>query len=897
MATKRVYLFDEGNASMRDLLGGKGANLAEMTNLGLPVPPGFTLTTATCNEYLELGGRFPEGLLDSVKQAVAAVEAKLGRTFGDAQNPLLMSVRSGAKFSMPGMMETILNLGLNNQTIQGLIAQSGNERFAWDSYRRFLTMFSSVVLGIHRDEYEEIMDEMKRKRGAKLDTDLSAADLKELTAQYQAHTEKRLGKPFPQDPMTQLQMAIESVFHSWNIPRAIAYRNFHGIDHTLGTAVNVQAMVFGNMGSDSATGVAFTRNPATGENLIYGEYLTNAQGEDVVAGIRTPNKISELEKEMPEMYRQFMEIANKLEKHYKDMQDMEFTIEKGRLFLLQTRNGKRTVASAVRTAVEMVGEGLISKEDGMLRVDANQLPQLLLPRFDQAQKAEAEKSGRLLARGINASPGAATGVIVFCPDEAVERASKGEDVLLVRVETSPDDVHGMIAARGVLTSRGGNTSHAAVVARGMGKPCVVGCESITVDMKAEALIANGKTLKSGDLLSIDGSTGEVYEGRIHTLPPEMNADLATLMDWSDGYRRLGVRANADTPEDAERAVELGASGIGLCRTEHMFMAAERLPVVQEMIIATTTEARQAALNKLLPMQRDDFKAIFKSMAGKPVTVRLIDPPLHEFLPKRDELVEETARLSIQSPNSRELQEKQDLLKTVETLSEANPMMGFRGCRLGVIYPEIVAMQVRAIFEAAVALKKAGVDVKPEIMIPLVSDASELKFTKTKLEAMAQEIMNESGVQIDYAFGTMIEIPRAALTADKIAEHAQFFSFGTNDLTQMTYGFSRDDAEEKFLKRYLEMGLFETNPFEVLDRQGVGQLVEIAKEKGRSVKPNLKLGVCGEHGGEARSVQFAHFVGLDYVSCSPFRIPVARLAAAQGAILEKQKKSDFMLASV
>ena len=886
MANKRVFLFQEGDASMRDLLGGKGANLAEMIKAGLPVPPGFTVTTATCNEYLANNQQMPAGLMDEIKTALAAVERDQQKRFGDVENPLLMSVRSGAKFSMPGMMETILNLGLNEQTLQGLIKQSGNERFAYDSFRRFIGMFSSVVLHIEKDEFEALLQAKKNQLGVKLDTDLDVAALKEIVSSYLSMVKAKLGREFPSDPMEQLQLAIEAVFKSWNIPRAFAYRNYNKIDHNLGTAVNVQAMVFGNLGDDSATGVAFSRNPSTGERALYGEYLMNAQGEDVVAGIRTPKKLSEMSQELPELYKEFAAISEQLEKHYKDMQDMEFTIEKGRLYMLQTRNGKRTAQAAVKTAVDMANEGLISQDEALLRVDANQLPQLLLRSFDPASKKSS--SDRLLATGLNASPGAATGIIVFSPDEAEQRAHAGEPIILVRIETCPDDIHGMIPAQGVLTTRGGNTSHAAVVARGMGKPCICGCESASIDLKAETItFPGGKVLKKGDRISIDGATGEIFQGEIETMEPKMSSEFTTLLDWADRSRKLGVRANADTPEDAANALKFGARGIGLCRTEHMFMEKDRLPVVQQMILAGTPEARKIALDKLLPFQLEDFKAILKSMAGHPVTIRLLDPPLHEFLPNHDELLEEVATMRAKGENGAKLQEKEALLAKVADLRESNPMMGLRGCRLGLMYPEINEMQVRAIFEAATELKKDGVEVYPEVMIPLIGHVNELKAVREQLVAVAEDVMNKKGVHVKYSFGTMIEIPRAALTADEIAEHAEFFSFGTNDLTQMTFGYSRDDAEGKFLGKYLEKRILKDNPFETLDQIGVGALVEIARDKARTKRPDIKLGICGEHGGEAASVHFCHRAGLTYVSCSPFRVPVARLAAAQASVMENK----------
>jgi pyruvate,orthophosphate dikinase len=885
---KNVYLFHEGNAFMKDLLGGKGANLAEMVRAGLPVPPGFTITTSVCNDYLSNKQKLPLGLMEEVNAALTEVERSLDRRLGDPENPLLVSVRSGAKISMPGMMETVLNLGLNDQTLEGLIRQSGNPRFAYDSYRRFVQMFGNVVLDINKDCFEDILAHKKRQINVRHDTELTAEALKELVVAFKEVVQDRTGQPFPEDPKQQLKMAIEAVFRSWNIPRAVAYRNYMKIDHDLGTAVNVQAMVFGNMGEDSATGVAFTRNPSTGEKELYGEYLLNAQGEDVVAGIRTPKKLSEMAKELPRLYQEFSEIAYKLEHHYQDVQDLEFTIEKGRLFMLQTRTAKRTIQASVKIAVDFAQEGIITPEESLLRVDANQLPQLLLPSFDEQAKAQAKRNNRLLATGLNASPGAATGKIVFNPDEAENLAKRGEKVILVRVETCPDDVHGMIAAQGVLTSRGGNTSHAAVVARGMGKPCVAGCEACHIDIKAEILTANGKSLHKGEVISIDGATGEVFEGRIPTQPPVISDEFSTILQWADETRRLEVRANADTPQDARKAVELGAKGIGLCRTEHMFMAPDRLPVVQEMILADGKQAREVALAKLLPMQLEDFKGIFRAMAGHPVTIRLLDPPLHEFLPKLEELEAGLLRMRKCDPDNPEILHRKAVLHKVRELGEANPMMGFRGCRLGLLYPEIYEMQVKAIFEAACSLALEGVTVQPEVMIPLVGHVNELKILRDQLEAVANGIMQRRDSWFHYLFGTMIEVPRAALTADEIAQYAEFFSFGTNDLTQFTFGYSRDDAEARFLGPYLDQGILKENPFEVLDTAGVGLLIETARDKGRAMRPGLKLGLCGEHGGENRSVQFCHRANLDYVSCSPFRVPVARLASAQAAIIEKRE---------
>lgn len=877
MSQKRVWLFKEGDASMRDLLGGKGANLAEMTNAGLPVPPGLTITTETCMEYIDAGNKMPAGLMDDVKTALAEVEKQTGKKFGDASNPLLVSVRSGARLSMPGMMETILNLGLNDSTLQGILTLTNNERFAYDSYRRFLTMFGSVAWEIEREKFEHILEQVKEAEGVKLDTEVSVEGLKSLIPAYKELIKKETGKEFPQDPYVQLQAAIEAVFSSWNIPRAVAYRNHYKIDHRYGTAVNVQTMVFGNMGDDSATGVSFTRNPATGENEFYGEYLTNAQGEDVVAGIRTPKPIAELETEMPELYKQYVDIAKNLENVYKDVQDMEFTIEKGRLYVLQTRNGKRTATAAVRIAVEMAQEGIITKERAIQLVDPYQLYQILLPSFDLKSKKDAVK----IATGLAASPGAAVGKIVFNTDEAAERGTAGEDVILVRIETCPDDIHGMIAAQGVLTLRGGMTSHAAVVAKGMGKPCVAGCEDLRIDLKNETLTtSSGKVFRKNDIISLDGGSGEVMEGAVLKVIPEMDDKFDTLFSWVDEVKQLQVRANADTPADVAKALELGAVGVGLCRTEHMFMDPERLPWVQKMIIAGTPEARKEALDKLLPMQYQDFYDMFKALGELPMTIRLLDPPLHEFLPSKEELIAEVATLKAKGQDATA---KEELLHTVESLSESNPMMGLRGCRLGLTYPEINEMQVRAIFTAACDLKKEGLDVKPEVMIPLVGHVNELKEARNVLERVAKEVMAEKGVNVDYMFGTMIEIPRAAITADEIAEYAEFFSFGTNDLTQMTFGYSRDDAESKFLNKYVEDKILPQNPFETLDQVGVGQLMEIALEKALKVRPNLKRGICGEHGGDPNSVKFCQKLGLNYVSCSPFRVPQARLAAAQAVI--------------
>lgn len=880
MTEKRVWLFREGEASMRNLLGGKGANLAEMTNLGLPVPPGLTITTETCMEYINAGNKMPEGLMEDVKKALSDVEYHTGKKFGDSSNPLLVSVRSGARVSMPGMMETILNLGLNDETVEAMIRLTNNPRFCYDSYRRFLTMFGSVAWEMDRAKYfESEVEKIKEKEGVKEDTEISADGWKSLIPIYKNIIKEVTGKDFPQDPYVQLQEAIEAVFRSWNIPRAMAYRNMYKIDHNFGTAVNVQTMVFGNMGDDCATGVSFTRNPATGENKFYGEYLTNAQGEDVVAGIRTPKQIAELETEMPELYKQYVDIAKKLETGYKDVQDMEFTIEKGKLWILQTRNGKRTATAAVRIAVEMANEGIITKERAIQLVDPNSVYQILLPNFDTEAKKKATKIGS----GVNASPGAAVGKIVFDTDEAAERGNAGEKVILVRIETCPDDIHGMAAAQGVLTLRGGATSHAAVVAKGMGKPCVSGCEDLKIDLNNQLLIgSDGTSYKKDEIISIDGGTGEVMAGAVALTEAKIDENWETFFSWVDEIKRLLVRANADTPTDVANALKFGAKGVGLCRTEHMFMDPERLPWVQKMIIAGTPEARKEALDKLLPMQYQDFYDMFKALGDLPMTIRLLDPPLHEFLPSKEDLIAEVATLKAKG---QDYKEKEELLHVVEGLSESNPMMGLRGCRLGLTYPEINEMQVRAIFSAACDLKKEGLDVKPEVMIPLIGHVNELKTVKTLLERVAKEVMSEKGVEVNYMFGTMIEIPRAALTADEIAAEAQFFSFGTNDLTQMTFGYSRDDAEGKFLNNYVEQKILPSNPFQTLDQTGVGQLMEYALEKALKVRPDLKRGICGEHGGDPESVKFCHRIGLNYVSCSPFRVPQARLAAAQAVVEE------------
>jgi len=890
MSNKRVFLFPEGNAQMRDLLGGKGANLAEMCNIGLPVPPGFTITTEVCNSYYADGGKLPTGLEEEMKAAIANLEANLGKKFGDPNDPLLVSVRSGAKFSMPGMMDTILNLGLNGTTLQGLIAGSGNERFAYDAFRRFISMFGDVVLDVSKEKFERLLTAMKKEKAAALDTDLTAADLKALCGQFLALVSSETGRVFPEDPWEQLRLAVEAVFRSWQNERAIVYRRTEKIPDEIGTAVNVQAMVFGNLGDDCGTGVAFTRDPSTGENVLYGEYLMNAQGEDVVAGTRTPVPISELEKASPAVYNEFVEIGRRLEGHYLDMMDLEFTIEKGRLFMLQCRVGKRTGPAAVRMAVEMVEEGLIERETAIQRVTASHLDQLLHPRIDDVYIED--RHIQPVATGLAASPGAAVGKAVFDADTAEKLGSTGRKVILVREETNPDDVHGMLAAQGILTARGGKTSHAAVVARGFGIPCVAGCEEIQVDVHDKCFHAGPVTVREGDWITVDGTTGAVYNIEVSLIPPDVSGTFGTLMSWCDGYRKLHVRANADNPRDAQQAIEFGAEGIGLCRTEHMFFEPDRLPIVRDMILAKNEGLREAALAKLEGVQMRDFEQIFETMEGLPVTIRLIDPPLHEFLPNFDDLLAQVTELRLASQMTEGkalkaiLQEKEELLRAVESMREANPMMGLRGVRLSVIFPGIVEMQTRAILGAACKLAKAGRKVHPEIMIPLVGHVNELRVVQDRLESVAHAVMEEAGVTVPYLFGTMIEIPRAALTAGEIAEYAQFFSFGTNDLTQMTFGFSRDDAEGKFLRDYVEMKILPVNPFETIDRSGVGALMQTAVKDGRAARPNLKCGICGEHGGDPDSIQFCHELGLDYVSCSPFRVPIARLSAAQAVLREK-----------
>ncbi len=878
MSEKRVWLFREGNANMRELLGGKGANLAEMTNLGLPVPPGLTITTEACMDYINHGNKMPENLMAEVKYALKDVEEKAGKKFGDTTNPLLVSVRSGARVSMPGMMETILNLGLNDETVEAMVKLTNNPRFCYDSYRRFLTMFGSVAWEMDRQKYfESEVQKLKEKEGVTSDTEVSAEGWKSLIPVYKNVIKEVTGKEFPQDPYVQLQEAIEAVFRSWNIPRAVAYRNMNKIDHNYGTAVNVQTMVFGNMGNDCATGVSFTRNPATGENKFYGEYLVNAQGEDVVAGIRTPKQIAELETDMPEIYQQYVNIAKQLEKGYHDVQDMEFTIERGKLWILQTRNGKRTAKAAIKIAVDLYNEGIVTKEQAIQQVDPYSVYQVLLPCFNPA----AVKHSHKVSKGVNASPGAAVGKIVFDTEEAAQRGAAGEKVILVRIETCPDDIHGMAVAQGVLTLRGGATSHAAVVAKGMGKPCVSGCEDLKIDLANETITcADGTVFHKDDIISLDGGTGDVMEGAIELVDAGIDEDFETFFGWVNEIKQLTVEANADTPKDIENAKKFGAEGVGLCRTEHMFMDPERLPWVQKMIIAGTPEARKEALDKLLPMQYNDFYAMFKGLGELPMTIRLLDPPLHEFLPSKIELVEKVAT---KKALGQDYAEDAKMLEIVENLSESNPMMGLRGCRLGLTYPEINEMQVRAIFSAACDLKKEGLNVKPYVMIPLIGHVNELKTAKETLVRVADEVMQEKGISVEYKFGTMIEIPRAALTAYEVAEYAEFFSYGTNDLTQMTFGYSRDDAEGKFLKNYVEQKILPSNPFVTLDQKGVGRLIEMSIKEGKEVNHSLIGGICGEHGGDPDSVKFAHKIGLNYVSCSPFRIPQARLAAAQAVI--------------
>ena len=873
MSKKYVYLFSEGDASMRNILGGKGANLAEMTRMGFPVPQGFTVSTEACTKYYEDGQKISDEILDQIYAALAETEKIVGKKFGDLENPFLVSVRSGARASMPGMMDTILNLGLNDIAVQGLAKKTNNERFAYDSYRRFIQMFSDVVMELSKKRFEEIIDEMKEERGITFDTEFSTEDLKEMVEKFKAFYKSEKGEDFPQDPKVQMIESIKAVFRSWDNPRANVYRRMNDIPYSWGTAVNVQAMVFGNMGETSGTGVAFTRNPSTGEKKLYGEYLINAQGEDVVAGVRTPNPIAQLENDMPEVYKEFTEIATKLENHYRDMQDMEYTIEEGKLYMLQTRNGKRTAASAIKIAVDLVNEGMLTKEEAILKVEPKQLDSLLHPTFVQDELKKAD----VFVKGLAASPGAACGKVYFTAEDCVEAVQRGEKVVLVRLETSPEDIEGMDAAEGILTSRGGMTSHAAVVARGMGTCCVAGCGDVKVDYDNSCFYVNDTKVSEGDYISLDGSTGNVYLGQIPTEEAKLAGDFETFMGWADEIRTLKVYTNADTPRDAKHAVEFGAQGIGLCRTEHMFFAEDRIAAIREMIVSKTVEQRKAALDKLLPMQRGDFEELYRVMGDRPVTVRLLDPPLHEFVPHTDEEIKDlTKEMGL---------EFADLKATVEGLKEFNPMLGHRGCRLAVTYPEIAEMQARAIMEAAVACNKDGLNVVPEIMIPLVGEVKELKYVKSFVVETAKKVLEENNMDFDFEVGTMIEVPRAALTAGEIAKEAEFFSFGTNDLTQMTFGFSRDDAGA-FLNDYYEKKIFESDPFAKLDQIGVGKLVRMAAEAGREARPEIKLGICGEHGGDPSTIDFCHRVGLNYVSCSPFRVPIARLAAAHAAVNNK-----------
>ena len=874
---KYVYLFKEGNASMRNLLGGKGANLAEMTNIGLPVPQGFTVTTEACTRYYTDNCTIGEDITEQIYAALAETEKICGKKFGDLENPFLVSVRSGARASMPGMMDTILNLGLNDVAVQGLARLTGNERFAYDSYRRFIQMFSDVVMEIPKPLFEKVLDEIKEEKGAKFDTDLTAEDMKDVVARFKGIYLEKKGEEFPQDPKVQLMEAIKAVFRSWENPRAIIYRRLNDIPSDWGTAVNVQSMVFGNMGETSGTGVAFTRDPATGEKKLFGEYLINAQGEDVVAGIRTPQQIATLEQVMPEVYRQFVDIANKLEAHYRDMQDMEYTIERGKLYMLQTRNGKRTAAAALKIAVDLVNEGMRTKEEAVAMIDPRNLDALLHPQFDAAALKKATPVGQ----GLAASPGAACGQVYFTASEAAEAGMSGQKVVLVRQETSPEDIEGMVHAQGILTARGGMTSHAAVVARGMGTCCVAGCSALKVDEEAKTATIGDKVFKEGDWMSINGSTGYIYEGAIKTVDAAVSGNFATIMEWADSFRRLSVRTNADNPRDTATAVRFGAEGIGLCRTEHMFFNADRISAVREMILADTEAQRRTALDKLLPMQKGDFKAMYKALEGRPMTVRYLDPPLHEFLPAKN-MTEEIEAIAKELNVTVE-----HIIHKIDEPHEFNPMMGHRGCRLAVTYPEIAEMQTRAVIEAAIEVNaEDGYDIHPEIMIPLVGEVKELAYVKKVVVETAEKVMNEHNTHLDVKIGTMIEIPRAALTADEIAKEAEFFSFGTNDLTQMTFGFSRDDAG-KFLTAYYEKKVYENDPFARLDKNGVGRLIELAAELGRKTRPNLKLGICGEHGGDPSSIEFCDAVGLDYVSCSPFRVPIARLAAAQAALAHRK----------
>ncbi|MCW4033366.1 MAG: pyruvate, phosphate dikinase [Candidatus Bathyarchaeota archaeon] len=876
----RVYSFEEGDGKNKSLLGGKGANLCEMTQIGLHVPPGFVITTDACLDYYNNQNIMPEGLMDEVKRHIEGLEKQTMKKFGDAKNPLLISVRSGAALSMPGMMDTVLNLGLNDITVEGLINQTKNVRFAWDSYRRFVQLFSEIAMGASEKSFSNAFEDFKSKFGAKFDTDLDAAALKEITEEFKKICEKETGREFPTDPHKQLETAIGAVFASWMGKRAVDYRKFNKIttDMANGTAVNVQTMVFGNMGNDSATGVAFTRDPGTGDNIFYGEYLTNAQGEDVVAGIRTPKPILEMEKEFPETFKELCEVRKALEKHYKEVQDLEFTMERGRLWILQTRNGKMTAAARLKTSIDMFHEGLLVKEESLIRIDPSQLEQLMHKRIDPKAEVKA------ITKGLPASPGAASGTVVFSADEAEHMGKEGKKIILVREETKPDDIHGFIAAQGILTSRGGRTSHAAVVARAMGKPCVSGCEEIKIDDRAGLFTVGNKEIKDGNMITINGSSGEVFLGEIPLIDPEITEDFRQILGWADDIRKLGIRTNADTPSDAKRAREFGAEGIGLCRTERMFNAVDRLPIVHEMILAENDEERQVAINKLMPLQKNDFMEIFEVMNGLPVTIRLLDPPLHEFLPSIEQLMFDINELKEQN---KDINEKEKILKKVKVLFEVNPMLGHRGVRLGITSPQLYDMQVCAIIEAACEMKKKNFDVKPEIMVPQVGIASELQLIKNHVNNIANEVMNRMNIKIDYKFGTMVEVVRGCLTADKIAEVVEFFSFGTNDLTQGTFSFSREDVENKFLPYYISQGILKNNPFEILDQEGVGKLMDWAVREGYKTRKDLKVGICGEHGGEPSSIEFCHKIGLDYVSCSAFRVPIARLAAAQAQIKENK----------
>ena len=870
---KYVYHFDEGKKEMKELLGGKGANLAEMTSLGIRVPPGFTITAEVCDLFYKNNQKYPKGVKEQVDEHLEKLEKQMNSKFGDKVNPLLLSVRSGAADSMPGMMDTVLNLGLNDDTIQALIKKSKNERFAYDAYRRFIHMFGDVVMGIDHTKFEEILEKVKETKGAEFDTDLTVEDLKKVVQKYKGLVKKEKGEEFTSDPRKQLQMSIDAVFGSWNIPRAVSYRRLYRITGLLGTAVNVQAMVFGNMGNNSATGVLFSRNPSTGENKLYGEFLVNAQGEDVVAGTRTPKPIAELKDVMPEIYDEIVENVKKVEIHYKDMQDMEFTVQEGKLYFLQTRTGKRTAQASIKIAVDMLGESLIDEKEAVLRVDPEQLDQLLHKQLDQIAKEKTAPVGK----GLPASPGAAVGIATFTAEDAFKRANEGEKVILVRLETSPDDIEGMHVAQGILTARGGMTSHAAVVARGMGKCCVAGCNDIVIDEKARQFKIKDNVVKEGEWITLDGNLGDIYIGKIPLVEPELSEDFEKIMKFADKYRKLGVRANADTPHDAKLSRDFGAQGIGLTRTEHMFFEGERIKAVREMILASDLEGRKKALAKIEPMQKEDFLGIFKVMKGLPVTIRLLDPPLHEFLPQNKKEVEEIAK---------EMGVTEEVLRVkIEDLKELNPMLGHRGCRLAITYPEVAEMQTQAIIEAACQCVKEGIDVIPEIMVPLVGHVEEFKYLKKLIVDKADKIIKEKGVKLNYKVGTMIEVPRGALTADEIAKEAEFFSFGTNDLTQMAFGFSRDDVG-KFVPYYVEKGILKSDPFAQLDQSGVGLLVEMAVQKGKSVRSDLKLGICGEHGGDPSSVEFCHKIGLDYVSCSPYRVPVARLAAAHAVLKEK-----------